>query len=151
MSHYMPCICEKNIWSMYYVWYHTKQTFHWIAFWPFVGLREPDNRYQYPTPIPSLIKTTTLKSMGTTLLWLLLNKAPWQHSFFNIIYELLIAISVSILSASYSLEKNTDSGGGVTSDQARTCTWLVHVISRLISLLVDLWFSLVDLYFGIVD
>jgi len=47
---------------------------------------------------------------------------------------------VSILSVSYSSEKNTGSGGGVTSfrDQARTCTGLVHVISRLISLLVDL-------------
>jgi len=47
---------------------------------------------------------------------------------------------ISILSASYSLEKNTCSGGGVTSfrDRAQTCTGFVHVISRLISLLVDL-------------
>ena len=36
---------------------------------------------------------------------------------------------VSILSASYSLEKNSCSGGGVTSftDQARICTDFVHV------------------------
>ena len=47
---------------------------------------------------------------------------------------------VSIWSASYSLKKNSGLGGGVTSfrDQVRTCTRLVHVISRLISLLVDL-------------
>ena len=39
--------------------------------------------------------------------------------------------TVSILSALYSLEKNTGSGGVVTSfrDQIRTCTGLVHVIS----------------------
>ena len=40
---------------------------------------------------------------------------------------------VSSLSASYSLEKNTGSNRDVTSftDQARTCTRLMHVISRL--------------------
>jgi len=37
---------------------------------------------------------------------------------------------VSILSASYSLEKNSDSGGGVTNfrNWAQTGTWLVHII-----------------------
>jgi len=37
-------------------------------------------------------------------------------------------ITVSIWSATYSLKKNSDSGGGVTSfpDQARTCTSIVH-------------------------
>ena len=41
-------------------------------------------------------------------------------------------ITVSIWSASYSLEKNSDSGGEVTSftNQARTCTCTVHVISQ---------------------
>jgi len=40
---------------------------------------------------------------------------------------------ISIWSASYSLEKNPGSGGGVTSftNQARTCTSIVHIISRL--------------------
>jgi len=49
--------------------------------------------------------------------------------------------TVSILSASYSLEKNSDSGGGVTNfrDQAQICTGLVHVISRLVNWLVDLY------------
>jgi len=38
---------------------------------------------------------------------------------------------VSIWSASYSLKKNSDLGGGVTSfiNQAWTCTGIVHVIS----------------------
>jgi len=50
--------------------------------------------------------------------------------------------NVSILSTSYSLKKNSGSSGAVTNfrDQARTCIGLVHVISRLM-------FSLVDLYF----
>ena len=41
---------------------------------------------------------------------------------------------VSILSTSYSLEKNQGSGGGVTNTigHARTCTGFVHIISRII-------------------
>jgi len=56
---------------------------------------------------------------------------------------------VSILSTSYSLENNSGSSGGVTNfrHQARTCTGLVHVISRLLSLISRLMFSPVDLYF----
>ena len=44
---------------------------------------------------------------------------------------------VSIWSASYSLEKNSGSGEGVTSftNQAQTCTDIVHVISQPIGLL----------------
>ena len=54
----------------------------------------------------------------------------------------LDALCVSILSASYSLEKNSESGGRVTNfrDEVRTCTRLVHVISRLISLISRLMF-----------
>ena len=46
-------------------------------------------------------------------------------------------------------KKNSDSGGGVTNfrNQAWTCTRVVHVISRLISLISRLMFSLVGLYF----
>ena len=49
-------------------------------------------------------------------------------------------------SASYSLEKNSGSDGGVTSftNQARTCTCIVHVISRLIGLISRLGHELVD-------
>ena len=44
---------------------------------------------------------------------------------------------VSILSALYPLEKNSGSGGGVTSftDQIRICTGFVHVIRRLTGLI----------------
>ena len=44
---------------------------------------------------------------------------------------------VSIWSVSYSLEKNSSLGGGVTSftNQARMCTNTVHVISQLIGLI----------------
>ena len=54
--------------------------------------------------------------------------------------------NVSILSALYSLEKNYVSGGGVTSfiNQARTCTGIVHVISRLIDLISRQGFGLAD-------
>jgi len=47
---------------------------------------------------------------------------------------------VSILSVSYSLEKNSGSGGDVTNfkNQGWTCAWLVNVISRLINWLFDL-------------
>ena len=43
----------------------------------------------------------------------------------------------SIWSVSYSLEKNSGSGRGVTSftNQARTCTGIVYVISQLIGLI----------------
>ena len=53
---------------------------------------------------------------------------------------------VSIRSASYSLEKNSGSGGGVTSftNQARTCKDIVHVISQLIGLISRLSHGLVD-------
>ena len=53
---------------------------------------------------------------------------------------------VSIWSASYSLEKNSDSGGDVTSftNQARVCTGIAHVINRLISLISRLDLGLVD-------
>ena len=49
---------------------------------------------------------------------------------------MLVIPCVSILSVSYSLKKNTGSGGGVTSirDQAQICARLVHIISRLITL-----------------
>jgi len=60
---------------------------------------------------------------------------------------------VTILSVSYSLEKNSYLGGGVTKfrDQTRTCTKLVHIISRLINQTSRPIFSLVDLYLSIVD
>ena len=53
---------------------------------------------------------------------------------------------VSILSASYSLEKNSGSGGGITSliNQARTCTSIVRIISRLIGLISRLGHKIVD-------
>ena len=56
------------------------------------------------------------------------------------------AHDVSIWSASYSLEKNLGSGGGVTSftNQVRTCTDIVHVISRLIGLISRPGHGLVD-------
>jgi len=51
-------------------------------------------------------------------------------------------LTVSILSASYSLEKNSGLEGGVTNfrDQTRTCTELVLIISRLINLISRLMF-----------
>ena len=51
-------------------------------------------------------------------------------------------IFVSFLSVSYSLKKNSGSGGGVTNlkDQARTCTELVYAISRLIRFINRLMF-----------
>jgi len=54
--------------------------------------------------------------------------------------------NVSIWSALYSLEKNLSSGGGVTSftNQTRTCTSIVHVISRLIGHISRLVLGLVD-------
>ena len=67
---------------------------------------------------------------------------------------------ISIWSASYSLEKNSSSSGGVTSftNQVRTCTSIMHIISRLIGLISRLiglisrlGHELVDWYFGIVD
>ena len=50
--------------------------------------------------------------------------------------------TVSILSVTYSLEKNLRSDRGVTNfrDQAQTCTRLVHVIRRLINLISGLMF-----------
>ena len=53
---------------------------------------------------------------------------------------------VSIRSASYSLEKNSSSDGGVTNftNQARMCICIVHVISRLIGLISRLGHGLVD-------
>ena len=55
---------------------------------------------------------------------------------------------VSIMNASYSLEKNSGSGGGVTNfrGQAQTCTGLVHIITRLNN---SIMFGLVDLYFAV--
>ena len=57
-----------------------------------------------------------------------------------------VDLYVSIWSASYSLEKNQGSGGGVTSfrNQAWTYTGFVHVISRLIGLNSQLGSRLVD-------
>ena len=56
---------------------------------------------------------------------------------------------VSILSAPYSLKKNSGLGEGVANfrDQGRTCIGLMHIISRFISLISRLMFSVVDLYF----
>ena len=53
---------------------------------------------------------------------------------------------VSIWSASYSLEKNSASGGGVTSftSQAQTCISIVQVIIQLIGLISRLGLGLVD-------
>jgi len=53
---------------------------------------------------------------------------------------------VSILSASYSLEKNQESGGGIISfrDHAWTCTCFMHVLSRLIDFISRLGSRLVD-------
>jgi len=53
---------------------------------------------------------------------------------------------VSIWSASYSLEKNSNSGGDVTSftNQTETCSCIVHIISRLIGLISRLGLGLVD-------
>ena len=53
---------------------------------------------------------------------------------------------VSIWSVSYSLEKNSGSGGDVTNfiNQARTCIDIVHVISRLLGLSCRLGHELVD-------
>ena len=53
---------------------------------------------------------------------------------------------VSIWSASYSLEKNQKSGGGVRSfrDQARTSTGFAHVVSGLIGLISRLGSKLAD-------
>ena len=53
---------------------------------------------------------------------------------------------ISIQSISYSLEKNSGSGGGVTNftDQTRSCRGIVHVISRLIGLISQLSLGLVD-------
>ena len=53
---------------------------------------------------------------------------------------------VIIWSASYSLKKNSGSGEGVTSftNQARTCTEIVYVISRVIGLISQVGPGLVD-------
>jgi len=53
---------------------------------------------------------------------------------------------VSILSTSYSLEKNQGSGGGVTNTRghARTCTGFVQIISRIIDFISRLGSRLVD-------
>ena len=60
---------------------------------------------------------------------------------------------VSTWSASYSLEKNSVSGGGITNftNQARICTDIMNIISRLIGLISRLGLGLIDSYFGIVD
>ena len=52
----------------------------------------------------------------------------------------------SIWSVSYSLKKNSVSDEGVTSftNQARMCTCIVHVISRLIGLINRFGHELVD-------
>jgi len=53
---------------------------------------------------------------------------------------------VSILSASYSLEKNQESGGAIISfrDHAWTCTCFMHVLSRLIDFISRPGSRLVD-------
>ena len=76
------------------------------------------------------------------------------HNFTNSNYELSMSAQfISVLSILYSLEKNSCSDGDITNfrDPAQTCAGFVHLISRLISLISRLMFSLVDLYLGIVD
>jgi len=67
--------------------------------------------------------------------------------------NITLLLDVSIWSASYSLEKNSGSGEGVISftNQAWTCTSIVHVISQLIGVISRLGLGLVTWYFGIVD
>ena len=55
-------------------------------------------------------------------------------------------VVVNIWSGSYSPEKNLGPGGSVISftNQVRTCTDIVHVISRLIGIISRLGLRLVD-------
>ena len=61
-------------------------------------------------------------------------------------YGLVSGELVNIWSVSYSLEKNSVLDGGVTSftNQARTCTGIVHIISWLIGLISRLGHGLID-------